>query len=74
MAVREERCLELLLVDIEALLVGVRWVEAKGDERVDDLFDEGLVDGGAVTLGSDETQEGSRDGWLERLEEVLMPL
>jgi hypothetical protein len=60
----EERRLELLLVN----------VEAEGDERVYDFFDEGLIDGGGVALGGDEAQDGGGEWGLEACEEVLAPL
>jgi hypothetical protein len=70
----EEGRLELLFVDVEALLVGVGRVKAERDERVDDFFDEGLVDGGAVALGGDEAENGGGEWGLEGREEVLAPL
>ena len=72
-----ERFFEVGLLDIEAGLVGVGFIQAKGDERLDHLLDQTLVDGFAISLELDEPEESAGELLVFALhmqEEVGLPL
>lgn len=59
----EERSLKGFAVDVEVLTVSVGFVNAEGDERIDDAFELAGVDGLAVPLLLDELEDGVGESW-----------
>ena len=69
----DERPLERLLVHLEILPVDVGLVDAEGDERLDELLEQRIVDRLAVAVPLNDLEDRRRELGLAVPEEVVAP-